>query len=104
MVGVFLNKMAAKMAVLIRRPYSSLSGSLLLCSLRFRKSFMRCLSSFPPGPELKDFIRENEINSIKGASSTSEDSPPYLSEGQLAGRNRKGKILPQNYKCMYYYV
>ena len=83
------------MAVLIRRPYSSLSGSLLLCSLRLhRKSFMRCLSSLPPGPELKDFIRENEINSIKGASSTSEDSPPYLSERQLAGRNRKGKILP----------
>ena len=83
------------MAVLIRRPYSSLSGSLLLYSLRLhRKSFMRCLSSLPPGPELKDFIRENEINSIKGASSTSEDSPPYLSERQLAGRNRKGKILP----------
>lgn len=93
------------MAVLIRRPYSSLSGSLLLYSLRLhRKSFMRCLSSLPPGPELKDFIRENEINSIKGASSTSEDSPPYLSERQLAGRNRKGKILPQNYKCMYYSV
>ena len=50
--------------------------------------------SLPPGPGLKDFIKEREFKDIQlsGTHLMEDDHspPPYLNEEIIAGRNRKG--------------
>ena len=99
--GLFIDGGGAafKMAVALKQSYLrsySLSNSSFTCSLRSYFSFMRYYSScsFPPGPGLKDFIKEREFRDMQlsGTAPIDDDHspPPYLNEETIAGRNRKG--------------